>query len=590
MTAVDLFCGAGGLSLGLQESGFNVILGVDSDKNSVATHGAHFGGASVQADLSKTSEIDKICSALNGITIDLIAGGPPCQPFSRAGSSQIKKLVEAGKRPKVDPRRELWRGFVEVVRKLSPRAVVVENVPDIALGKSTIVLRKLIVELEELGYSVSCRVIPTMAYGVPQHRQRLFLIGLADGMAFDWPEQSEEAPTVRDAIYDLPAVEPGSTSNPIKYDGPISALQKLLRKGAESEANLVYDHVARRVREDDLLIYRDMDSQTKYDEIDKTLQRYKTGEGFKDRYKRQSWDEPCRTITAHLAKDGYWYIHPSQNRTLTIREAARIQTFPDWFRFNGFPTSAFQQIGNAVPPLAARLLGQSVIDALSGNSLTTRRPPAGAVATVLRDWIKTRSTSDMMAPWRKSPTLWHSLMGQILFEGMSPASRRTYWPTIASRWPTPEDFLADHYNETVIKGLGQKNKSTTLKLIAQELVVWDDSDSNAIPKCTGLTQEKIKHAMTLSGDERGLQPTLASVRVSGRVLGEESNQSAVDGQLLLAQLVGDIPDGRAYAAVLEIGDAFCHQSKPACRLCPLQHLCSYGLTMPDNVETALPLP
>ena len=196
--AIDLFSGAGGLSLGLEDAGFNVILAADHDEAAVQTHLAMFPGLCLDLDLAEPDRVDDLVGLLDGIDVDLIAGGPPCQPFSRAGRSKIRDLVDRGIREPIDPRRELWRSFLAVVERVRPRAVLMENVPDMALGDDMRTVRYMADRLEAAGYETDMRIIEAWRHGVPQHRQRLILVGVRDGV-FEWPKESEEV-TLRDAI------------------------------------------------------------------------------------------------------------------------------------------------------------------------------------------------------------------------------------------------------------------------------------------------------------------------------------------------------------------------------------------------------
>ena len=188
--------------------------------------------------------------------------------------------------------------------------------------------------------------------------------------------------TVRDAISDLPAVVGGAHDFELDYPGPRTKYQKSSRKGlGKKGSKLIWDHYTRPVREDDLEAFRLMDHKTGYADLPHSLTRYSV-EIFDDKYKRLHWDGVSRTITAHIAKDGYWYIHPEQHRTLTIREAARIQSFPDKFRFAGTVTQQFRQIGDAVPPLLAEALGVAVF-----CSMLAMRPTVGSQITKISEAI-----------------------------------------------------------------------------------------------------------------------------------------------------------------------------------------------------------
>lgn len=357
--AVDLFSGAGGLGAGVEAAGWTVVTAVDHDKAALETHRANFRGQALEVDMSEAAQVSALIERLRPLGIDLIAGGPPCQPFSRAGRAKIRSLVKDGVRDVVDTRKELWRSFIDVVLALMPRAVLMENVPDMAIGDDLIVIRQIADILEGVGYIVDYRLLDAWRHGVPQHRKRFILQARSDGAVPAWPPLSDERPTVRDAIEDLPSLNGTTGGRELPYVGePTHALARSLRESTAPD--MVYDHMTRPVREDDREAFELMTSSTLYSDLPDHLKRYRS-DTFNDKYKRLDWDDLSRTITAHIAKDGYWYIHPAEHRTLTVREAARIQTFPDTFRFSGTRSDAFRQIGNAVPPLLGRVVAESVL-------------------------------------------------------------------------------------------------------------------------------------------------------------------------------------------------------------------------------------
>src|SRR5215470_18070367 len=178
--AADLFSGAGGLSLGLESAGYRVVLGIDRDREATETHRHHFGGLTLDWDLGKPERIARVANLVKAAGIELLAGGPPCQPFSRAGRSKIRHRILNGFADPSEERRDLWRSFLEVVTTALPQAVVMENVPDMALDKDMFILRAMVHELESIGYTVEERVVDTSQYGVPQFRQRLILVALRD--------------------------------------------------------------------------------------------------------------------------------------------------------------------------------------------------------------------------------------------------------------------------------------------------------------------------------------------------------------------------------------------------------------------------
>lgn len=357
--AIDLFSGAGGLGAGVEAAGWTVVAAVDHDKAALETHRANFRGRALEVDMSDSTQVASLIEELRPLGIDLVAGGPPCQPFSRAGRAKIRSLVNEGTRDAVDERKELWRSFIDVVLALRPRAILMENVPDMAIGDDLKVIREIAGILEDEGYTVDYRLLDAWRHGVPQHRKRFILQARNDGALPVWPSLKDDPPSVRDAIEDLPALNDTTGARELPYlTEPTRALAKELRGSASP--GVIYDHMTRPVRDDDREAFELMTSSTLYSDLPDRLKRYRS-DTFNDKYKRLDWDDLSRTITAHIAKDGYWYIHPGEHRTLTVREAARIQTFPDSFRFFGTRSDAFRQIGNAVPPILGRAVAQSIL-------------------------------------------------------------------------------------------------------------------------------------------------------------------------------------------------------------------------------------
>ena len=251
--AIDLFSGAGGLSLGLEDAGFSVVAAADSDADALATHQANFPSLTWSGDLARPDEFVAALRTWGVEEIDLLAGGPPCQPFSRAGVPKISSLVRSGSRAPQDSRRDLWWSFFRLVDALAPRAILLENVPDMARSQEGAILVQLLQELEDRDYSASVRVLEAWQYGVPQLRKRLFVVAVRKGMNFSWPEPTERQPTLREAIGDLPAVPPGQMKNVLSYTGqPASALGAELRLGLEErDRGVLWDHETRFVRPDD---------------------------------------------------------------------------------------------------------------------------------------------------------------------------------------------------------------------------------------------------------------------------------------------------------------------------------------------------
>lgn len=587
MLAADLFSGAGGLSLGLAQAGAQVVLGVDHYAEAVETHAHHFQGVSTDWDLADAEVVERVSSLMRKSAIDILCGGPPCQPFSKAGRSKIRHRVRLGERDPHDQRRDLWRSFVEIVRLAGPRAVIMENVPDMALDREMFIFRAIVHELEQAGYAVHTKIMNTSQFGVPQFRQRLIIVALARGIAFNWPEPDEKQVTLWNAIGDLPEVEGGwrphgGQSGWIEYSGsPTTAFQKRMRRGVpRADRHKLYDHITRPVRPDDARAFDLMDSETKYSDLPEDLKRYRD-DIFDDKYKRLDEDALSRTITAHIAKDGYWYIHPRQPRTLTVREAARIQTFPDWYRFAGGPTAAFKQIGNAVPPALGYHLGKAVLRSLEEGALAG--PTTGSIAQDLATWFQ--STPNLTKPWLRAKSRWQALVALMLLSRATPSQIRDAWP-ITSRWRRPSDTMQDR---AVLTSLGSViGRPTQAERILQLGVALaeDDSalnDDEAITEVQGLSRS-ISELCVLTvpppDEADGEQPIVASqpsLRVAARYTGQpvDRQNRLTDGRIALARMIGAGSESRtAQLAIIEIANSICRPADPKCDQCPLASNCA----------------
>jgi DNA (cytosine-5)-methyltransferase 1 len=252
-TAVDLFCGAGGLSLGLAQAGFSVLVGADSDAWAVETHTANVGGLGYAGDLTDPADVIEHLDGWGVVNVDLVVGGVPCQPFSNAGRSRLRDLVRAGVRAHADPRAQLWMSFMAVVEHLQPPAVLVENVPDPPKWDGGAVVIGFFESLAGLGYTVDARILDSFAHGVPQHRQRLFIVGLRDAVHFDWPEPLDGITTLRDAIGDLPPVPGGQRSEVLPYQprggrAPTQFQLRMREAVAEAQRSIIHDHITRASR------------------------------------------------------------------------------------------------------------------------------------------------------------------------------------------------------------------------------------------------------------------------------------------------------------------------------------------------------
>ena len=431
------------LALDWRQQVIGSCLGVDSDREAAETHRHHFGGLTLDWDLGNPELVARVGKLIKDADVELLAGGPPCQPFSRAGRNKIRHRILNGFTDPSEERRHLWRSFLEVIMIAQPAAVLMENVPDMVLDKDMFILRTMVHELESLGYTVEERMVDTSQYWVPQFRQRLILVALSDGTAFTWPSPQEDQVTVWNAIGDLPSVEggwrpKGGADGWAPYEAaPTNAFQRRMREGMDGDnAGRVYDQITRPVREDDKVAFQHMDATTLYSDLPEHLRRYRA-DIFDDKYKRLEENGLSRTITAHIAKDGYWYIHPRDNRTLTVREAARLQTFPDRYRFAGPPSAAFRQIGNAVPPFVGEQLGIAIRGSL--DEPYPAGPSSLDTGNVLAAWF--RAQPDLAVPWLRASTRWQVISAEILLERLGGQQLQWIWPLV-ERWEMPTDTLA----------------------------------------------------------------------------------------------------------------------------------------------------
>jgi len=403
-TVIDLFAAPGGLSLGFDMAGFRVLAGVDIDPKGMETYKFNFPEAkAIVADIRrlKSKELMKITEISEG-EVDVIAGGPPCQGFSTIGRVKIASLVRQGvwnhlkvSHPRFidDPRNVLYKEFMRIVRDLKPKFVVMENVPGMMSYRNGEIVREIIEDFRRIGYKASAKVLNAADYGVPQIRKRIIFIATRIEKApiifpkpthrdvdenstslleyFAEKEEKDDSlkpyVTVWEAIGDLPKPvlgRRGLADYPLPYDTPpFSSYQEFMRKwGGGPFDGKVHNHIARQHNERDVKVFSIMKEGQWWKDLPQEIKKlygYRD-DIFHDKMKKLVRNRPSWTITAHLYKDGYMYIHPVQPRSITVREAARLQSFPDKFIFKGSRTSQFKQVGNAVPPLMSRAIALAV--------------------------------------------------------------------------------------------------------------------------------------------------------------------------------------------------------------------------------------
>jgi DNA (cytosine-5)-methyltransferase 1 len=383
-TFIDLFSGCGGFSAGLEQSGMNCLAGIDHNEHAIYTFKANHSDSTVSLAKDMTifepSELEVL---IGRNRVDVIVGGPPCQGFSTArqsyGSNSGQRLVE-------DPRRELYKYFLKFVNHFKPKVFVMENVLGIKKMQNGIYFTAIQNEARKIGYRVVPLEVNTWEYGVPQKRIRQLFIGtLTELPVFVastliqkshslTPNEDGLAPivTLGEAIEDLPELKAGDERIVQEYD--LRLRKRYLGKYSDrflSDVLNVYQaekltwHCSRPHNDRDL---RDFARLREGETCSRALARgvemefpYDR-ESFKDRYTRQDRNSLCSTIVAHLKSDGLMFIHPTQLRSLTPREAARVQTFPDTFNFSGSRSHVFTQIGNAVPPLVGKKVGLGILE------------------------------------------------------------------------------------------------------------------------------------------------------------------------------------------------------------------------------------
>jgi DNA (cytosine-5)-methyltransferase 1 len=358
LTYVDLFAGAGGLSVGLENAGFQLEHAVEVDDDARASFAANREGLDSE-DLSKDIreiESDDISEIVGADSVDLVAGGPPCQGFSEVVSPDGS-----------DDRNHLFTYFIEWVNALQPKAALFENVR----GMQNTADGKFFDAVEEsfanMGYTVTPRVVTASDFGVPQHRRRLVVLAFRDGHP-EYPIDGfeidpVETPGVIDGIGDLPEVEPGEEIE--EYDQePETVLQRDLR----GDNDRLSSHQAANHTQDMVDMISHISDGGDRSEIPDDLQ---PSSGYHNSYSRLDSEEPAVAITSNMSKpSSARCIHPFQDRGLTPREGARLQTFPDSYRFEGGLVSRRKQIGNAVPPYLGESLGYYLKESVYGQELS----------------------------------------------------------------------------------------------------------------------------------------------------------------------------------------------------------------------------
>lgn len=357
-TVVDLFCGAGGLSRGFLDAGFDVVLGVDFDEPSLKTFEANHGDAKVmKLDLFDHQNIQKIKEYLkkNKIKLDVLVGGPPCQGFSLAG-----------KREENDERNMLYSAMVKTARELKPKIVVLENVPGMLKlyeGKGA---KRIIEDFSDLGYKMSAKILYAPDYGVPQIRKRVVFVGILNGInKFEYPipvVNSDNYITCEDAISDLPSLENDYDYSLDKVRDYMSEPKSEYQKKMRSNSTKVYNHFPTKHAQKTIDNISKIPDGGNYKDLpDKESKKFKYHESLT----RYNSKKPSLTIdTGHRT-----HFHYKYNRIPSVRENARLQSFPDDFIFYGSKQQQYKQVGNAVPPLLGKAVAEKVKEVLDDEKI-----------------------------------------------------------------------------------------------------------------------------------------------------------------------------------------------------------------------------
>lgn len=469
---LDLFAGCGGLSLGFQAAGCDIKAAIESDPDAARSHGANFHSDDIRhaeprdiADMTPSALTRKLGLGNVKYAFDIIIGGPPCQAFARVGRPKLREIADHPEAFRHDSRSQLYLRYLDYVKACAPLAVVMENVPDMLNYAGRNIAHEVSEILMERGYSCAYTLLNAAHYGVPQMRERVILIAVAQELAttVDFPSPTHQialpsgyggaraaalkllarsdtsdpdefwrpspqrgaglhrAVTAQQALADLPVIDARADlasgklkrgaqrfDSPVPYPsrkGPVSAYARAMRNwpGFEAPENLC-DHVIRYLPRDYALFAR-LRPGDQYPEAyrcaegifnEELARRRRQGETlrhgskawrtlracivppydhrkFPNKWRKMEADRPARTLMAHLGKDGYSHIHydSDQARTISVREAARLQSFPDGFVFCGTMNPAFQQIGNAVPPLLAMAIGEALLRQIRTAAVTS---------------------------------------------------------------------------------------------------------------------------------------------------------------------------------------------------------------------------
>ncbi|SOC11356.1 DNA (cytosine-5)-methyltransferase 1 [Ureibacillus xyleni] len=372
---IDLFCGAGGSSTGFKLAGFNLIGALDFNEKAAATHKLNFPQChTVVNDITQLSP-SEFNDIIGNQTVDVLIGSPPCQTFSSLSQGKIKSL---GKDIKKDIRNYYYKNYLDYLSFFKPKMFLMENVPGFQTKFEGMIFNDFLDYLSEHlpEYTITYKVLDAVNYGVPQNRKRLFVCGYLDGYHFEFPEsntelleEKEDFVSVENALLDLPDITDDWRLDHLPYSKyeNLTKYQRFIR----GNSTWVRNNICRVSNNEAKQMFNYLKPGQKYMELDDTTkEKISLFDTFSSsviqtRCRRLPLAEASWTVIAHIGMDGYEYIHPTECRTLSVREAARLQSFPDDFVFVGNMREQYVQIGNAVPPLLSYALAKEIENALT---------------------------------------------------------------------------------------------------------------------------------------------------------------------------------------------------------------------------------
>ena len=377
---IDLFCGAGGLSLGFERAGFKCVGAIDISKACINTHKLNFPDCvSINTDISKINP-GEFSKKIGNKNIDLIIGGPPCPTFSTIGHAKIKSIKGKNNLNFTlfdDDRNFLFKNYFSYIEHFKPNFFIMENVPNFITKYQGSIFNQTKAKIEKLGYKILNEdnlVFNAADYGVPQTRKRMIIIGTKiKNFNFKLPKidffsddnlfsKKNKYRTVKDAIEDLPKITDNWRIDECDYSifKNLNSFQKLMRKKTNG---MVKNNICRMTNDRAKKVFKEMKQGSKYMDLPKKIRNILPfrEDIFADRLKRLVNSKPSWTVIAHIGMDGYMYIHPTETRTLSVREAARLQSFPDDFVFLGTQMETYHQVGNAVPVLLSEAIARSLV-------------------------------------------------------------------------------------------------------------------------------------------------------------------------------------------------------------------------------------